>query len=147
MMNTKIEINFNNPIRILVPKEILDKVTNYIIKWENRSVPGLIEFLFQDNILGYEIKKATIKLGFLENLKIDKIFHLIYDDDNKIDITIEIYEYHENNLTLIIINQDGSKSIITDIRNITKLNETIDWISSQTKKFDEFLDDIIFASK
>ena len=146
MKKTETEINLNNPIRILVPKSILDKVTNYIIQWENKSVPGLIEFLFQDDILGYEIRCAIVKLGFLENLIIDKVYHLIYDEDNKTDITIEMYGYYENNLTLIITNQIGSKTMITDSRSVTKLNEVLDWIIDKTKKFDEFLDDIIFAS-
>lgn len=143
METIKTAINLNNPIKILIPKPILDKVIAYIIEWENKCVPGIIEFLFQDDIFGYEIKKATIKIGSSDNFEIDKIFHLIYADDNKIDIILEMYEYNENNLTLIIMNQNGLKSIIADTRNVTKLNETIDWIDNQTRKLDEFLDDII----
>lgn len=142
METIKIEITYDNPIRILVPKLIQKKITEYIIKWENKCVPGLIEFLFQNDILGYAINKATIKLGSSENFEIDKIYHLIYADDNKLDIILEIYKYDENNLTFITVDHNGLRTIITDTRNITELNETIDWICNQTKKFDEFLNDI-----
>ena len=142
METIKIEITQDNPIRILVPKLIQKKITEYIIKWENKCVPGLIEFLFQNDTLGYAINKVTIKLGSSENFEIDKIYHLIYADDNKLDIILEIYKYDENNLTFITVDHNGLKTIITDTRNITELNETIDWICYQTKKFDEFLNDI-----
>lgn len=142
METIKIEITHDNPIRILVPKLIQKKITEYIIKWENKCVPGLIEFLFQNDTLGYAINKAIIKLGSSENFEIDKIYHLIYADDNKLDIILEIYKYDENNLTFITVDHNGLKTIITDTRNITELNETIDWICYQTKKYDEFLNDI-----
>jgi len=142
METIKIEITYDNPIRILVPKLIQKKITEYIIKWENKCVPGLIEFLFQNDTLGYAINKAIIKLGSSENFEIDKIYHLIYADDNKLDIILDIYKYDENNLTFITVDHNGLKTITTDTRNITELNETIDWICYQTKKFDEFLNDI-----
>lgn len=146
MEKIKTEIRFNDPIKILVPKQIYDKVSEYIIEWENRCIPGLIEFLFQDDTFGYEIKKAIIKFVSLENSEIDKIFHLVYADDNKIDIIFEIYKYYGNNLTIILMNENGPK-IITDTRSIMELNDAMDWIYNQTNKFNKFLDDILSISK
>jgi len=79
-------------------------------------------------------------------LVIDKVFHLIYDEDNILNITLEIYEYIKNYLTIIIMNKYGSKNIITDTRDIIELNETIDLIFNQTKEFDRSLDDIIAST-
>ena len=74
------------------------------------------------------------------------MFHLIYDEDNILNITLEIYEYIKNYLTIIIMNKYGSKNIITDTRDIIELNETIDLIFNQTKEFDRSLDDIIAST-
>lgn len=147
MESTGIIIDFKNPIKILTPKPIQRKITEYIIKWENRGIPSLIEFIFQDDKLGYNIRKAIIKLGTLENLEIDKIFHIIYDDKNNLDIILEIYEYDSDSLSLIITDEDNKHKIITDIRSLNNLNEEIDRICKQANEFDEFLDGIISTFK
>lgn len=142
MENINIIIDFNNPIKILVPISIEHKLIDYIIEWKDKSIPGLIEFILQDKLFGYNIRNAIIKLNNLENSDNNRILYLEYDKNNKLDITFEIYAYNGKNMSLILSNGDRNK-IITDTRDLTALNEAIEWIHGQTKRFDEFLNDII----